>query len=101
MKINLLPKLQMGKWSVGLSLYFIATGTFLFVFAELENVITSDLVVTIFGSSAIFAQLISLILGMVTVLKNKEYSFPVFIAIFIGLVVLLFIFGDILGLPDI
>jgi hypothetical protein len=101
MKIILLPKSQTGKWSVVLSFFFILTGIFLYIFAELLKVITSDVLVTIVGSSAIIAQVISYVLGVITVLKNKEYSFLVFMAMLIGFVVLLFIFGDILGLPDI
>jgi hypothetical protein len=101
MKIILLPKSQTGKWLVVLSFFFILTGIFLYIFAELLKVITSDVLVTIVGSSAIIAQVISYVLGVITVLKNKEYSFLVFMAMLIGFVVLLFIFGDILGLPDI
>ncbi|MDF2616607.1 MAG: hypothetical protein K0Q47_1262 [Sedimentibacter sp.] len=101
MKIILLPKSRTGKWSVGLCIYFIVTGIFLYGFAELLNVITSDVLVTIVGSSAIIAQVISFVLGVITVLKNKECCSMVYIAIIVGLIVLLFIFGDILGISDI
>lgn len=101
MKFVLLPKSRMGKWSVWLSIFFVLTGIFFYVFAELLKVITSDIVVTIFGAAAVIAQIFALIFGFTAVLKNKERSSLVFLAILIGLVILGFIFGDILGLPDI
>jgi hypothetical protein len=100
-RIILLPKSRMGKWSVWLSLFFILTSIFFYIFAELLKVITSDMLVSIFGTAAIIIQIIALIFGVIVVAKHKEYSSLVFLVILIGLVVLGFIFGDILGLPDI
>lgn len=61
------------------------------------KVITSEILITIFGSSAVIASIIAFFLGVMAVTKNKERSFLVYIAILIGFIVLLFIFGDILG----
>jgi len=98
MKIGLLPKSHMGTWSVRLSIFFILTSIFLYVFGELSGVITSDMLISIVGATSIIAQIIALILGIITVIKNKEQSSMVFLAILLGLVVLGFILGDMLGL---
>lgn len=100
-KINFLPKSRWGKWSAGLNMFFLLVSIFFYIFAELLNVITSDMVVTIFGATAVIASVIAFFIGITSVIKNKERSILVFISIFVGFVVLLFIFGDILGLPDI
>lgn len=101
MKIILIPKSRIGKWSVGLSIFFILASIFFYIFAELFKVITSDILISIVGATSIIAQIIAFILGVIAVVKNKEYSSLVFLAILIGLVVLGFIFGDVLGLPDV
>lgn len=101
MKISFLPKSRLGKWSAGLNIFFLSVSIFFYIFAELFNVITSDMLITIFGAAAVIASIIAFFIGVTAVIKNKERSFLVFLAIIVGLVVLAFIFGNILGLPDI
>lgn len=101
MKISFLPKSCSGKWSAGLNIFFLLVSIFFYIFAELLNIITSDMLITIFGATAVIASVIAFFIGITTVIKNKERSVLVFLAIFVGFVVLTFIFGDILGLPDI
>lgn len=98
MKISLLPKSHMGTWSVRLSIFFILTSIFLYVFGELSRVITSDMLISIVAATSIIAQIIAFILGITAVIKNKERSSMVFLAILLGLVVSGFILGDMLGL---
>jgi len=97
MKTNLLPKSRLGTWSVGLSTFTLSVFIFFYIFAELLNVITSEILITIFGASAVIASLIAFFIGIVAVAKNKERSFLVYLSILMGLVVLVFIFGDIFG----
>jgi hypothetical protein len=59
------------------------------------------MLITIFSVAAVIASVIAFFIGVTDVIKNKERSVLVFLAIIVGLVVLAFIFGDILGIPDI
>jgi len=101
MKIDFSPKTINGKRSVWLSIFFILIGIFLYVSAELLHIITSDILVSIFAIIAVIAQIASLVLGVTAVFKYKDHSILVYSAILLGIVVLLFIYGDMLGLPDI
>ncbi|MCB2292384.1 hypothetical protein LGK95_02370 [Clostridium algoriphilum] len=101
MKISFLPKSRLGNWAVGLSIFFLLVAIFFYIFAERLHVITSDMLVTIFGATSIIASVIAFFIGVVAIIKNKERSVLVFLAIFIGFVVLAFIIGDILGFPDV
>ena len=58
-------------------------------------VISSDMLIRIVGATSVIAQIIAFAFGVIAVIKNKERSFLVFLAILLGLVVLGFIFGDI------
>ncbi len=98
MKTSLLPKSRRGAWSAGLISFTLSVFIFFYVFAELLHFITSDIVIRIFGALAVIASLIAIFIGVAAVIKNKERSFLVFLAILIGLVVLAFIVGDISGL---
>ena len=100
MKTGFLPKSRLGAWSVGLITFTLSVFIFFYIFAELLRVITSDILITIFGASAVIASLIAFFIGTATVIKNKERSFLVFLAILIGFVILAFIIGDILGLHE-
>jgi len=94
-KISFLPKSRLGTGSVGLNIFFVSTSIFFYIFAELLNVITSDILVTIFGATAVIASIIAFFTGDIAVIKNKERSVLVFLSIIIGFVVIVFIIGDI------
>lgn len=95
MKISFLPKSRLGTGSVGLNIFSVSTFIFFYIFAELLNVITSDILVTIFGATAVIASIIAFFTGVIAVIKNKERSVLVFLSIIIGFVVIAFIIGDI------
>ena len=101
MKISFLPKSRLATWSVGLGIYSLLVFIFGYIFAELLKVIISEILITIAGASSVIASIIAFIAGIIAVIKNKERSVLVFLAILIGLVVLAFIFGNILGFPDV
>ncbi|NJD04853.1 MAG: hypothetical protein FIA99_20140 [Ruminiclostridium sp.] len=100
MKIYFLPKSRLGRWTAGLSIYSLFLFIFGYIFAELSKIITSDILITIAGASSVIASIVSFITGIIAVIKNKERSILVFLGILLGLVVLVFIFGNILGFPD-
>jgi hypothetical protein len=100
MKITFLPKTRLGKWTVGMNIFTIATFIFFYIFAELLKVITSDLIISIFGATAVVAAIIAFFTGGVAVIKKKDQSVLIFLAILTGFVVLAFMIGDMSGLLD-
>jgi hypothetical protein len=100
MKINLMPKTLLGKWSVLLIIVF-------FLFFELFQILVASgqrggekffsnlwltipiLIAGISGISAFFT-------GIIGIIKSKETSVLVFLAVLIGLFVLWFCLGEIL-----
>ncbi|MEQ8196855.1 MAG: hypothetical protein ABRQ27_02435, partial [Clostridiaceae bacterium] len=64
MKISFLPKSRLGKWTSGLGIYTIVIFFVFYIFAELLKIITSDIIVTVFGSSAVVASIISFFTGI-------------------------------------
>ena len=66
---------------------------FLYVFAELLNVITSDLIITIFTITLILATLVSFCTGIVAFIKNHEQSIFLYLSIIISFVaIIIFVF---------
>ena len=98
MKISFLPKSRLGTWTTGLGIYSLFLFIFGYIFAELLKVITSDILITIAAASSVIASIIAFFTGIIAVIKNKERSVLVFLAILLGFVVLAFVFGDMLGL---
>jgi hypothetical protein len=101
LRISFLPKSRLGIWSSRLNIFTLSVFIFFYIFAELLGVITTDILITVFGFSAVIASIIAFFIGIVAVIKNEERSFMVYLAILMGFVVLAFIIGDILGFPDI
>lgn len=95
MKINFLPKSCLGTTSAALNIFSVSTFIIFYIFAELLKVITSDILVTIFGVAAVIASITAFFTGVTAVVKNKERSVLVFLSIIIGFVVIAFIIGDI------
>jgi hypothetical protein len=99
-KIDVLPKTSLGKWSVGLIAAFIL---FLVVFVILvlsgqrgDDTFLSNLwlavPVLLAGSCGIAA----FVTGLIGVIKSKERSILVFLAIFIGFDIMVFGLGEFL-----
>src|SRR5689334_19677758 len=101
MKISFLPKSRLGTWTAGLNIFFLLVCIFLYIFAELKHVIISDSLIGIVGATSLIALVTVFFTGIIAVIKNKERSVLVFLAILIGSVILAFILGGILGLPDV
>lgn len=90
MKIGFLPKSRLVRWSVCLTIYFLFMFIFLYVFAELLNVITIDIIITIFVITIIIAALISFCTGIVAFLRNHERSALLYISIIISFIAIAF-----------
>ncbi len=100
MRVSILPKTPLGKWSTGLIIAFIV---FIVVFQLLVvsgqrggKTFSSNLVLTIpillAGTSGVFAFLT----GLIGVIRNRERSILVFLAMLIGLFVLFFCLGEVI-----
>ena len=93
------PKTKLGKWSVGLII-----GFFL-LFAAMQILVVSgqkggenlsdNLILAVAGILAGLSVIVSFICGTIGIIKQKERSVFVFIAILIGFFILVLIFGEI------
>ena len=102
MRVNLVPKTNLGKWSVGLIIAFFAfLGLFQILLVSGQRggdtffsnplLILPLLIAGICGVAAFFT-------GIIGIAKRGERSVLVFLATLIGLFVLLFMLGEILSL---
>ncbi|MFA5793303.1 MAG: hypothetical protein WC897_05585 [Candidatus Gracilibacteria bacterium] len=92
MKIALIPKTKTGKWSAGLTVFFLLLLTaffafMLFGFVTFDEGHWWDLTVGI----AVPLVISTFITGIVAVIKNKDRSVSVYISIFIGSCAILFL----------
>lgn len=101
MKIDIMPKTRLGKWSVGLNAFFLIVITISIISVNVLGLLSYDdhwwdVTVPIVFSASIVA----FILGIIAVIKNKERSTLVYISIIIGLLTILFIFLHSLFIND-
>lgn len=103
-KVSPWPKTDLGQWSVGLLAYFfMAAGSF-YTLAEGFHIITSERLILAGAVSAFAAGIAAFVLGVIAVVRKKERSITVFLAILIGGAVLIFLMSElihgILGIPE-
>jgi len=99
MRITILPKKALGWWSVGLAILFI-----FFLVAPVFSVLRLGGVARQIGLSPgqlkgvvfLIAGISSLITGLISIIKSKERSILVFLAMLIGFVAVAFVLGEIL-----
>jgi hypothetical protein len=101
MKIPLSPKTKIGKWAVGLKVFFILLISIFFIFMLLGLVTFDeghwwDLVVGI----AVPLIISAFITGIIAIKKNKDKSILVYLSIFISSCVILFILLHSLFIKD-
>ncbi len=95
MRISVLPKSYLGRWSVGLAAAFILLSVLSSVLTGLGGVgpgPVGPIITFAFGISGIAA----LVTGLVSVTKSKERSILVFLALVVGLFTLFFFLGEFL-----
>ncbi|MGD0353113.1 MAG: hypothetical protein ABSB38_06420 [Dehalococcoidia bacterium] len=100
MRIDVLPKTSLGKWSVGLIAAFIL---FLVLFIILVvsgqrggETFFSNLLLTVPMFLAGTCGVAAFVTGLIGIIKSKERSILVFLAIFIGFDILVFCLGEFL-----
>ncbi len=101
MKIYFSPKSNPGKWAIRLILcFFVFLGIF-FLFVNLGerggNTFFSNLKLAIPILIAGISGVGSFFIGVVSIIKNKEFSLSVFLAALIGFLVLIWILAEILS----
>ncbi|MBT3319133.1 MAG: hypothetical protein HN948_00905 [Clostridia bacterium] len=95
MKISVLPKSKLGIWSVALLIFSVLLVVLFFLLINVFNqkggeTFFSNLTLTIPMICAWFAGVLSFIIGIIAVIKNKSRSMLVFISILIGFLVALY-----------
>ncbi len=101
MKILILPKTALGKWSVGLAISFLVLFVLVIVLVttgqERGETYFSNLLMAIPGLLALVTGIAAFLTGLVGIIFLKERALLVFLAAAIGLLVIAFILGDILS----
>jgi len=90
MRITILPKTPLGRWSVGLVIALIV------LFAVVPEVANRPLEVAASSGFACLAGA-ALVTGLISVIKNKERSILVFLTMVIGLFALIIAVGQAFG----
>jgi len=98
MKVQVSPKTLLGKWAVWLIVAFV------FLFAVFQLLVASgqrggetffdNLLLAVPIVVAAICGISSLVTGLVGIIKSKEQSILVFVASFIGILVLIFVLGE-------
>jgi hypothetical protein len=99
-RITVLPKTSLGKWSVGLIAVFIL---FLALFIILvvsgqrgDETFFSNLLLTVPMLIAGTCGVAAFVTGLIGIIKSKERSILVFLAIFVGFEIMVFCLGEFL-----
>ena len=100
MKKFILPKTVLGKWSVGLAISFIVFFVLLIILSAAGqkggDTFFSNLSLSIPGLLAIVSGVAAFFTGVISVIFMKERAVLTFLAIAIGLLLIVFIIGDFL-----
>ena len=100
MRITVLPKTSWGKWSVGLVLAFILFfALFVILVASGQRggeTFFSNLLLTVPMFLAGTCGVAAFVTGLIGIIKSKERSILVYLAILIGLYILVFGLGEVL-----
>ena len=97
MRISILPKSSLGRWSVGLAAAFILLFVlFWILIAPARRGVGpapfAPMAIVAAGISGIAA----FVIGLISMIRSKERSILVFLAVVVGLFVLIFLLGEFL-----
>ncbi len=99
MKISILPKTAPGKWSVWLAISFIVLFALVSILGatgqEGGPTFFSNLYLAIPGLLALVTGLAAFLIGIFSIIFLKERAILVFVAAGVGLLIIVFIVGDI------
>ena len=96
-----MPRTRLGKWSVGLIVFFfLLFATFQVLVASGQRrgeTFLDNLVLTVPGFLMVICAVFSFFTGVAGIIRSKERSVLVFLASLVGLFVLIFLLGEILS----
>ena len=96
MQIGILPKSSLGKWSVGLAAAFILLSILFAVLTGLGGEPGPFALIFIVNVVIGISSIAAFITGLVSIIKSKERSVLVFLAVLLGFCALLFYLGSFL-----
>jgi len=100
MKKNIAPKTVLGKWTVGLNILFLIVIITSIILVKGIGVLSFDDLWWDITALIFFVPIIALMIGLVSVIKDKERSVLVYVSIFISICVILFILLHSLFISD-
>ena len=92
MRISILPKTLLGRWSVGLAIAFILVVVFNILSQQRINFESGSVALRIFFIALCITGIGSLVTGLISIIKSKERSILVFLAEVVGLFTLFFLY---------
>ena len=96
MRISILPKTSLGRWSVGLAAAFILLSLLFAVLTRLGGEPGPFVLIFITNVAIGISSIAAFITGLISIIKSKERSILVFLAVLVGFCVLLFYLGEFL-----
>ena len=97
MRISILPKSSLGRWSVGLAASFILLSILFAVLTRPGGAEPGPFVLIVIVNAVIGISFIAaLITGLTSMIKSKERSILVFLAVMVGFYALFFFLGEFL-----
>jgi len=102
MRIGILPKSSLGRWSVGLAVAFFLLFVLHQTFAAsvrrnpLLNPGSPSPVILMVVVTDYLSGIVAFLIGLISIIRNKERAFPVFLVVIVGFLVLLFLTGEFL-----
>lgn len=85
------PKTKIGKWSVGLNIFFLIVIAISVLFVKVLGILSFDDTWWDVTALVFITPVIALIMGIIAVTKKKERSILVYLSILIGLLTILFL----------
>jgi len=101
-RITVLPKTSLGRWSVGLAAAFILLFVLFQTFAAsvrcypVPNPGLPSPVIVMAVVADYISGIAAFVIGLISIIKSKERSILVYLAIFIGFDILVFCLGEVL-----
>ncbi|MCX6008362.1 MAG: hypothetical protein NTZ34_14050 [Chloroflexi bacterium] len=96
MRISILPKSSVGRWSVGLATAFILLSILFVILTRLGGEPGPFGLIVIVNFVIGISLIAAFITGLISIFKNKERSILVFLAVLAGFCALLFFLGEFL-----
>jgi hypothetical protein len=101
MEVKTKPKTKLGKWSVGLNIFFLVVITASIILVKFFGILNfNDTWWDITVPVSFSASIIALVTGIIAIGKKEERSILVYLSIIVSMLVILFIFLHSLWISD-